>query len=146
MECAQVSHQIGGLVSGVLGGPDHHLTTSLTTTRGATLLTGIEGRNLAPSGYPHRSPHGLLLTSPKSCQAVCPMADRPKHPRKELETIIREAEARGWGVTKGKGYFRMLCPCGQHKKWVALTPSDPRYGTNLGKWLARQSCWEGGEG
>jgi len=123
---------------------DDQLTATLTATQGSTPLV----RCRRPGSAPQRlsaTQFSLLLASPGSCQTGQPMADRPKHPRKELEAVIREAEARGWRVSKGKGYFRMLCPCGKHKKWVALTPSDPRYGTNLGKWLARQSCWEGGE-
>ncbi len=49
---------------------------------------------------------------------------------------------RGWQVTKSRKYFSMRCSCGQHKKWVHLSPSDPRYERNLRKWLERQPCWE----
>ena len=67
---------------------------------------------------------------------------RPRHPRKELERVLRDAEAHGWQVTKSRKYFAMRCSCGQHKKWVHLTPADPRYERNLSKWLERQPCWE----
>ena len=69
---------------------------------------------------------------------------RPKHQDKDLEEIIREAERRGWRAEKGSKYFELLCPkkCGKHYRWVHLTPSDPRYGLNLRKWLERQPCWK----
>jgi hypothetical protein len=67
---------------------------------------------------------------------------RSRHPNKELEQVLRDAEARAWHVTKSRKYFALRCPCGQHKRWVHLTPSDPRYERNLRKWLERQQCWE----
>jgi hypothetical protein len=67
---------------------------------------------------------------------------RPRHQAKELEAILRDAERRGWQVDKGSGYFRMRCPCGNHQRWVHLTPSSPNYGLNLRKWLERQPCWQ----
>lgn len=74
------------------------------------------------------------------------MAKRPKHQNKDLEAIIVNAEERGWTASKGKGYFHLRCPCGLHQKWVALTPSGARYGTNLKAWLHRQPCWQAGQG
>jgi hypothetical protein len=56
------------------------------------------------------------------------------------------AEGHGWRVDKGDRYFRLKCPCGQHMKWCALTPSGAAYGTNLTKWLERQPCWRRGGG
>lgn len=69
------------------------------------------------------------------------MADRNRHPNKELEAAIRYAEAAGWRRTRGKGYFRLYCPCGIHIKSVALTPSNPNYKRNLISWFHRQDCW-----
>jgi hypothetical protein len=66
---------------------------------------------------------------------------RPRHPIKELEAILRQAERRGWRVEKGKKYFKLWCPCGDHRKAVHLTPSDPDYAKNLLGFL-RRSCWE----
>lgn len=40
----------------------------------------------------------------------------------------------GWRVTNpktGKGYFKAYCPCGQHLKWISLTPSGSKYAQNL---------------
>jgi hypothetical protein len=67
---------------------------------------------------------------------------RPRHPVRELEAILKEAEERGWLVTRGNGYFKMACPCAdKHLTWVHLTPSDSRYGRNKRSWLASRTCW-----
>jgi hypothetical protein len=67
---------------------------------------------------------------------------RPKHPDKDLESLIQRAEKQGWTVVRQKNYYRMRCPCGLHSKSVHKSPSDPRYTLNLRKWFERQSCWE----
>jgi hypothetical protein len=70
---------------------------------------------------------------------------RPKHQKPWLEAILRDAEDRGWIVTKGKRYYKMRCSCGSHQKTVKLSPSDANYGRNLIGWLKRSGCWgEGG--
>jgi hypothetical protein len=70
---------------------------------------------------------------------------RPRHPIKELEALLRSGEAQGWNVTKGSGYFRMFCTCGDgHYKWVHLTPSNPRYERNLRSYLRSRTCWKEG--
>jgi hypothetical protein len=68
---------------------------------------------------------------------------RPKHPIKELETVLKEAEAKGWRVEKGKKYFKIWCPkrCGKHWKTVKLTPSGGTYLQNLIGQLQRATCW-----
>jgi hypothetical protein len=71
------------------------------------------------------------------------VGDRPKHQAKEIEALMREAEARGWVFTKGQRYFKGKCSCaGKHMKTIKLTPSDPNYLLNTRKWLERQSCWK----
>lgn len=68
---------------------------------------------------------------------------RPRHPKKELETILKMAEAQGWVVEKAKKYFKMKCPCeGLHAKTVHLTPSNPLYLKNLLGYLKRATCWK----
>jgi hypothetical protein len=71
-------------------------------------------------------------------------ASRPKHQDKDLERILRLAEAQDWRVEKRpKGYFKMKCNCAElHMKTVHLTPSNPNYGRNLLGWLRRCSCWK----
>lgn len=68
---------------------------------------------------------------------------RPRHPVKELETLLREAEQKGWRVTKGKLYFKLWCPnlC-KCRKTVHLTPSGARYETNLRHKLSSSTCWD----
>jgi hypothetical protein len=72
------------------------------------------------------------------------VSGRSRHPVKELEAVLRDAESRRWRVTKTKtGYFKLWCPCsGRHMKTVHLTPSDPNYERNVRKWLGRQPCWD----
>lgn len=67
---------------------------------------------------------------------------RPRHPRKELEAILRQAEEKGWRVEKGKGYYKMKCPCPlKHLKSCRLTPSNANYARRLLEELGRM-CWE----
>jgi hypothetical protein len=68
---------------------------------------------------------------------------RPRHPIKELEAVLKEAEEKGWRVEKGKKYFKMWCPasCGRHWKTVKLTPSGGDYLRNLIGQLNRSTCW-----
>lgn len=68
---------------------------------------------------------------------------RPKHPKKELEAVLSEAERKGWRVDKGKKYFKMWCPCAaKHLKTVKISPSDPNYKQQLLGQLGRATCWE----
>lgn len=68
--------------------------------------------------------------------------ERPRHPVKELEAVLRAAEEQGWRVQKRKKYFRMFCPaeclC---MRSVHLTPSSNTYLKNLQMWLRRCPCW-----
>lgn len=72
------------------------------------------------------------------------MGGRPKHPVKELEAVLSEAERKKWTVTRGKKYYMMRCGGGHrdHQKTVRLTPSDPNYPKNLLGWLKRSGCWK----
>ena len=67
---------------------------------------------------------------------------RRRHPNKDIEIVLVDAEAHGWTVTPGPKYWKLFCTCpGKHKKWVHLTPSNPNYVNNLASWLRRQPCW-----
>lgn len=69
---------------------------------------------------------------------------RPKHPKPSLERVLREAEAKGWRVTKRPNrYFKMKCPCDlRHIKTVKLSPSNPYYERQLRGELSRKTCWD----
>jgi RNase adaptor protein for sRNA GlmZ degradation len=69
---------------------------------------------------------------------------RPKHPKKELEKVLREAENKGWRVDKRpNSYFKMKCPCDlQHIKTVRISPSNPYYEKQLRAELSRKTCWD----
>lgn len=73
------------------------------------------------------------------------MRRRPKHPDKDIEDELRVAEAHNFRVTKGSRYFKVLCPCGNHQRGVALTPSGSRYLANLQAWLRRCPMWKEGQ-
>lgn len=69
---------------------------------------------------------------------------RRRHPNKDIEKVLVEAEAHGWRFdTSGKVYWRALCSCGNrdHQRSVHLTPSDPNYPKNLAHWF-RRMCWK----
>lgn len=70
---------------------------------------------------------------------------RPRHPTKELEVLLRAAEAHGWRVVRARKYYEAYCPCDDlHIKVVHLTPSGRMYATNLRGWFERQACWQEG--
>lgn len=53
-----------------------------------------------------------------------------RHPRKELQDLLIEADKHGWRIERKKKYYRIKCPCGSCQESVHLTPSDPNYGKN----------------
>jgi hypothetical protein len=69
---------------------------------------------------------------------------RPKHPNRDLEAVLREAEAKGWRVEKRPNrYFKMKYPCDRLPiKTVKLTPSNPYYEMQLRGELSRRTCWD----
>jgi hypothetical protein len=51
------------------------------------------------------------------------------------------AERLGWRSERNKkGYYKLVCPCGKHLKWLHNTPSDPNYFRNAIAFLERQVC------
>lgn len=70
------------------------------------------------------------------------MVARPRHPLKDLESLLRLVEEHGWTVLRGTGYYRCRCPCGEHQRSVHLTPSNSNYARNTRAWFERQNCWE----
>jgi hypothetical protein len=67
--------------------------------------------------------------------------NRPRHPDKDLEELLRLAERQGWRVTKGRGYFLARCPCGGCQESVHLTPSNPNYRKNKLNKMAKCPSW-----
>jgi len=69
---------------------------------------------------------------------------RSSHPVKELEAVLKAAEAKNWRITRRpRGYWKMYCPCKDlHIKTVKHSPSNPHYHTELIKELKRKTCWE----
>ncbi|MHB8467668.1 MAG: hypothetical protein ACYDH6_20370 [Acidimicrobiales bacterium] len=55
------------------------------------------------------------------------MPARPRHPRKQVEEVLRYAEERGWSVVKrrGRGHAWGVARCpAVCTKWVWSTPAD----------------------
>jgi len=72
---------------------------------------------------------------------------RPPKLRKDIAELIGEFERAGWRVVYPKsGYVKVLCPCGDHKRWIHKTPSDPNYCKNALQWLYRQPCYRERQG
>lgn len=67
--------------------------------------------------------------------------DRPKHPKREGEDLLREAETRGCTITRGKGYFKMKCPCGDDMLTIHLTPQRGHFRAKL-RLMQKWSCWD----
>lgn len=68
---------------------------------------------------------------------------RPRHPSKELEEVLRQAERQEWTVERGRKYYKLKCPCAaKHIKTVKITPSGTNYRRNLLGQLNRATCWE----
>ena len=64
-----------------------------------------------------------------------------KHPRKDMEALLGEFHEADWRIYDPPTYYQVLCPCGLHKRWIHLTPSDPNYAKNALRWLYRQPCY-----
>lgn len=68
---------------------------------------------------------------------------RPRHPKPELEALIRQAEALGWRVTREKKYYKALCPCpGKCMETIHITPSDPNYVRNKHNKMSKCETWK----
>lgn len=63
-----------------------------------------------------------------------------KHPKKELEAVLCEFDAKEWRIEDPPTYYQVKCPCGEHQRWIHLTPSGRNYGKNALAWLERQPC------
>jgi hypothetical protein len=68
---------------------------------------------------------------------------RPRHTDGDWEKLLRDAEERGWSVTKGQNYYRCKCGCAE-KRWVQvqLTASSSRSLINKRKQFERSQCWD----
>lgn len=68
---------------------------------------------------------------------------RDRHSKPDFEKLLREAEAKGWRVSRDNRYFKCLCPCAE-KHWVkvVLSPSSSRSLINTRKEFERKSCWK----
>lgn len=70
------------------------------------------------------------------------MGNWTKHPKKDLEQVLELADKAGWQINRGKGYYKLYCPCRMHKTTLHLSPSDVNYKRNKIAWLRRQTCWK----
>jgi hypothetical protein len=66
------------------------------------------------------------------------MSPRRRHPKKDIESALRAAEAAGWTVEeihRGHRWAIARCPSGEHAISVWSTPRDP---VTLGKRIREQ--------
>ncbi len=63
----------------------------------------------------------------------------PDHTREDALRVAAELDWTVVGVS-GKGYTKLHCPCGKHKKWLKKTPSDPNSYKNAIAYMRRQPC------
>lgn len=72
--------------------------------------------------------------------------ERPRHPDKGLEELLRSLEQQDLSVERCRKYYKTKCPppCGRCLKMVKLTPSNPNYLKNLRGWFRRSGCWKDG--
>ena len=70
------------------------------------------------------------------------MVERPRHPKKDIERVMRVAESHGRRFAKGKKYYKAYCPCGEHLHTVHVTPSNPWYVVHLKYRFERTGCWD----
>jgi hypothetical protein len=97
---------------------------------------GVDG-DAAPTSQPDRD---AAPGSRKVAEGA--RTQRPRHPKKDLEEVLRTAEAAGWLVEKGKGYYLAWCPCGNHKTTIHLTPSNRHHGNQKLRLMRRTDCWK----
>lgn len=88
--------------------------------------------------------------APKKKAVAATPKRRPRHTDGDWEALLRDAEERGFVITKGQNYFKAKCGCAE-KKWVSvqLTASSSRSLINKRKQFERCDCWhrpETGEG
>lgn len=68
------------------------------------------------------------------------MGDRPRHQKPEGEELLRNAEAHGCVVTKGRKYFMVKCGCGDDRTTVHLTPHRNHFKSKL-RLMEKWACW-----
>lgn len=63
-----------------------------------------------------------------------------RHPKKDLERLLEQFHASGWVIKDSDTYYKVLCPCGEHRRTIHLSPSGSQYRRNAESWLRRQPC------
>ena len=69
------------------------------------------------------------------------MADRPRHPNKEIESAIQDLEAAGWSVDaplSGHAWGRAYCRCATRDGCIASIWSTPKVPENHAAQLRRR--------
>lgn len=63
----------------------------------------------------------------------------PKHSREDALSV---AEELGWTIVEvnRKGYTKLHCPCGAHKKWLHKTPSNPNHFKEAIAYMRGRAC------
>lgn len=60
-----------------------------------------------------------------------------------LRHTLGRFRAARWRVTETPTFYRALCPCGDHQRWIAATPTHADvYAVDLLVWLRSQTCYQ----
>lgn len=72
------------------------------------------------------------------------MGGRPRHPDQDLEALIRDAEKRGWRVSKERKYYKAYCPCpNKCFEMIHMTPKG-NYAKNKRNKMSKCPAWNEG--
>lgn len=63
-----------------------------------------------------------------------------KAKNKDIGQLLKLFDEAGWAIDDPPTYYRVRCPCGDHMRWIHLTPSGANCIRNAVKWLDRQQC------
>lgn len=70
---------------------------------------------------------------------------RPRHPKPNLERLLRTAEGFGWRVERKKRYYMCRCSCPMKcMETVHISPSNPKYELNKRNKMSKCEAWEEG--
>lgn len=94
-------------------------------------------------GHVRPSTYASVIRVPSNKVSDHMANDRPRHPEKDLEDLLKVAEAHGWRITKRQRYYQARCPCGGCQETVHMTPSDPNYGRNKLNKMSKCPEWKG---
>lgn len=65
------------------------------------------------------------------------------HKEPELQQLLMEFHQADWRIVDPGKYYKLFCPCKEHKTTMHISPSGANYALDKRKWLHRQPCYKG---